>query len=81
MRIDGIVLIQLNAMRQLNFEIAFIKPLESNNQAAAVHTHRHAHTLVQLGGRHNAKQAARKQLLLLLQSRTRPLTLKAAAVS
>lgn len=32
MRQTNVALTQLNSQRQLNFEIAFIKPLESNNQ-------------------------------------------------
>lgn len=66
MRIDGFVLIQLNAMHQLNFEIAFIKPLESNNQAAAaVATATHS-----CSGRHNGKRSC---------CQDEPLTLNAAA--
>lgn len=75
MRIDGFVLIQLNAMHQLNFEIAFIKPLESNNQAAAAvavvaAVARGAAHRCRCSGRHNGKGACRRE---------EPFTLNAAA--
>lgn len=67
MRIDGFVLIQLNAMHQLNFEIAFIKPLESNNQAAVAAVAGAAH---RCSTRHNGRGACGKD---------EPFTLNAAA--
>jgi len=68
----AVMLIQLNAQRQLNFKISFIKPLESNNQTAT-HTHIHTHTGTQCKADSKDGESG--------LSDWEALTLKAAAVS